>query len=250
MEYLLLTDETNITPTISGQFFIYGGLILPVSRLKSLSQEIENIRRQYRLADEAELKFDTNSRPRHITPAQHRDIKNAVIDVCVRSEARFVAYVVLHELARSRSRDNLVYWGVNSVLCAFERFLQPTDSSGICILDRVPSQSNFQFLKEKFQNGLQFPSGQFIKLQHVEAYAYSCIGASHASSATDIVLGAFRFCVNERIRMQVVQGILPRIAGMMWHKSEGGRITVREYGLLIRPRDVRSERLRRNDQRQ
>ncbi len=65
-------------------------------------------------------------------------------------------------------------------------------------------------------------------------------GTSHATSAIDIVLGAFRYCVNERERDIAPRRIFPLVADMMWHRRVGNRVDIHEYGLLLRPKNIES----------
>lgn len=245
MEYLLFTDETNRSPVQNATFFIYGGVFFPTDKLKELNNLVEEARLNNNYGPKDEFKFETNSRPEHVTREQHTAAKNTVINGCIRLGVKFVACLVLHNIASTRSDDMLIHWGANSVFCSFERFLQEEDSTGICIVDRLPFNSSFQYLKEKFQAGLTFPYGGNKKLEHIHIFAFSCIGASHACSAIDIVLGAFRYCINERERLQVARRLLPKIIKMMWHKRRNDRVIIKEYGLLIRPKEVKVEEYKR-----
>ena len=53
-------------------------------------------------------------------------------------DVRFLAYLVLHDIARNRSLEQLVRFGVNTVLSTFQRFLEREDEAGICLVDRLP----------------------------------------------------------------------------------------------------------------
>jgi hypothetical protein len=57
-------------------------------------------------------------------------------------------------------------------------------------------------------------------------------------SAADILLGAFRYCVNERERREAPLEMLPTIARMMWHRERNGKRLVRGRGLILRPMHV------------
>jgi len=67
---------------------------------------------------------------------------------------------------------------------------------GIAFLDRLPVKNACQYLKEKFQVGLELDGGGTLRLENVVAYASTCDGASHLASMADILLGSFRYCVN------------------------------------------------------
>ena len=110
MLYLLFTDETNLRPSTVSKFFIYGGVFFPADRLSEIHTLVENVRREYGFRPGDEFKFNTRSRPDHITLEQHRDAKRAVLNACAQLDVRFVACLVLHDIAISREGEELVGW--------------------------------------------------------------------------------------------------------------------------------------------
>ncbi len=135
--YLLMTDETNVQPTAQCRFFAYGGLIVPFERLCRLSARIEAIRIDcgYRRRDS--LKFDTHACPRNVTREAARDAKRRVILACIANDCLFIAYVVLHAIARNRPQRTLVEWAASHVIGKFNYFLTLQDSHGIVQVDRL-----------------------------------------------------------------------------------------------------------------
>lgn len=241
MEYLLFTDETNQRPAQDAKFFIYGGVFFPTNKLREVHNLVEAARLSNNFRPEDEFKFDTRSRPDHVTPNQHKTAKRAVLEGCMRVGVKFVACLVLHDIASRHTLKTLISWGANSVFYAFERFLEEEDTIGIAVVDRLPFKGDFQYLQKKFQVGLTFPWGRNRRLERIHLYGFSCVGTSHACSAIDIILGAFRYCVNKRDRVQAARNMLPRIVNMMWHKRENNRVKIDEYGLLFRPKTIRVE---------
>lgn len=77
-------------------------------------------------------------------------------------------------------------------------------------------------------------------MSHIIGYASTCDGASHISSVADIVLGSFRYCVNEEDKDIAGRELLPLVVRMMWHKRKGDEINVMEKGLTLRPREIRA----------
>lgn len=241
MVHVLFTDETNQRPGPHARFFIYGGAFLAADRLAELHDVVERARRVNGFRPRDELKFDTHSRPSHVTEAQHRAAKRIILEGSRDLGVRFVAYLTLHEIARQRGLAEVVGWGLNTVLAAFNRFLAQEDAHGICVVDRLPFDQGFQYLKDKFQVGLTFANGTNRRLDRVHLFAASSLGATHAMSAIDIILGAFRYCVNERRPgREVPQQLLTVIVSMMWHRQHGDRRVFREYGLFLRPKQVRN----------
>lgn len=239
--YFLYADETNTVSNSSVKFFIYGGLFFPVARLPEIHREVEQIRADYGFLPIDELKFDTRSRPHQVTQANHTSAKSEVLDAAVRLDAKFVACIVLHEIARKKTQDVLIGWGVNVVLGAFHRFLDREDGFGIVAMDRIQTKAQFGMLKEKFRQGLITPSGTRLIRDRIHSFSASAEGTSHAASVADIVLGAFRFCVNDR-QNAVCAVILPKVVRLLWSVPVNGHPRISNYGLLFRPENIRSER--------
>ena len=243
--YILFGDETDHNRNQKTTFFVYGALFVHVDSIQNIHDAIENIRRQFRFGAEDKLKFSTRSRPKHIDRKNHTELKQKVIEIAQRSGAVFCAQLTLHELAKNRKHDELVEWGANTILGAFDSFLQEKGDHGIAILDRMPVTDPYRYLREKFQVGLAFPNGSQKKLDRIVGLASTCDGASNISSVTDVVLGAFRYCVNEPTRDEAGRKMFPEVARLMWHKRTGSKIYLRERGILLRPKKIRKEEYQR-----
>ena len=74
-------------------------------------------------------------------------------------------------------------------------------------------------------------------------FATTCDGASHISSAVDIVLGTFRTIINKRKSepsRELSQSLLYEVAQMMYTGvTQDGQRMLREHGLIFRPRQYR-----------
>jgi hypothetical protein len=165
--YVLLTDETNQQPSERARFFIYGGVFFPAAAVPDLYDLARDVRAEagYQRADE--FKFDTRSRPEHVTRQQQTEAKRRVLEGCAELDVRFIAYLVLHDIARHRSLEQLVRFGVNTVLSTFQKFLGHEDESGICLVDRLPYRHGHQSLGEIFQQGLKMPNNRRRVLDRV-----------------------------------------------------------------------------------
>lgn len=51
----------------------------------------------------------------------------------------------------------------------------------------------------------------------------------------DIVLGAFRYCINAPRKEEAAREMLGSVVGMMWGRKVDGKIEVRGRGLILRP---------------
>lgn len=126
----------------------------------------------------------------------------------------------------------------NDVLEVFnDKFLPEVNSEGIAVMDRLPNQAGYPLLQSKFQ---QAGYDGARKFDRVVLFASTCDGASHVSSAVDIVLGAFRWVVNSKDKEEQRtngEGMMRSVAKMMYSetRADDARM-IRGRGLLIRPR--------------
>jgi hypothetical protein len=230
---LLLTDETNLTPSGKAEFFVTGGLVFPVEGLSALHAEISRIRMDCGYKPKDHLKFNTHARPSHVSQAKCTLAKNAVIDACARLKCRFIAYVVLHKIVGKN--EKYIQWGLDAVIRSFDLYLQEKGENGIVIFDRPPIPKPHEYFIEKFSEGLKFPgTGGRVDLDRIKLFGSSCSNASHGSAAVDIVLGSFRYAINERNK-PAAGLLMKKVVPMMWGERDGADYNVNEKGLILRP---------------
>ena len=234
--YFLFTDETNKESSGKAKFFIYGGVYVPIERMKELHDLVESIRQKAGYEPEDEFKFAPSTKPESVSKDRFTKAKGDLLVGCSKLGIKFSAYLVHHHIARRREISDLVKWGANTIISVFDRFLEEEKTFGFCILDRLPFEGDYGYLKEKFQIGLIFQGGKTQRLNRILAYSASCEGATHAISAIDIILGSFRYCVNEKEKDIVPRKMFPVIASMMWHKKIGNTSYLQERGLIFRPK--------------
>ena len=110
---------------------------------------------------------------------------------------------------------------------------------GYAVLDKIPVEHPYRYLKEKFQVGNTFPDGSTIRLDRVLGFGHAVDGSSHMCSVSDILLGAFRYCVNEADNKDAGKAMFPVLMSMMWKGQRDGKTTVGDYGLCFRPATVK-----------
>lgn len=233
--HLLLTDETNTRPTSGILFFIYGGLLFPVEVLCQLDDRIAGIRDQTGFRPGDELKFNSATRPAYVTVSDHARAKDAVIRLCIELGCKFIAHVIHHGIIKNQDLDQQVEWAANLVIGRFHTYLAQANDSGICIVDNLPSKKQFRYLSEKFVVGLCLPTGRTVPLPRIKLYASTCINASHANSAMDIVLGTFRYCINNPSNVKAARVMMTNVLEIMWHRKEGNTYHVLDRGLIVKP---------------
>lgn len=233
--YILFCDETNLQPAAKARFFAFGGLIVHLDKLPELHSRVEAIRRKYRYGPGDKFKFDTNARPKHLSPDEGASAKGELVEACRAAGCVFIVSVIHHDLAEGSTREQLVGFGANTVIGRFHQYLLANNAHGIVIVDRLPMDKDYQYLTEKFSVGLTFPDGKSIRLPRICLVASSCIGASHGISAVDVVLGAFRYCINDPKSPELARELLVQVTRLLWHERHGDVIQVGGRGLIMRP---------------
>ena len=151
---------------------------------------------------------------------------------------KFCACVISHALARNQSHDDLVPFGANTVLGKFSAFLSENRSYGCVVLDNIPVKQPFVYLKEKFQTGLTFPDSPPIRLDRSLEFSQASDGTCHLYSVADVMLGSFRYCVNEPDNEEAGKAMFPALRSMMWYRERNGKKDVSDCGLVLRPTNV------------
>jgi len=233
--HLLFTDETNRTAKESKgvEFFIYGGLAIPGSSAQQLHQEIERIRNTHGFRSTDPLKFSRAEIPKRISKDTHTAAKKAVIRACEQAEATFFVSVCHHKIARSQGFAKTLEMNANTVIGTFNSFIRIAGDCGVVLADRTDEGKPFDYLRERFQIGLKMQDGRSHRLDKVVALGQTCDGASHFSSATDVVLGSFRY---HREHDRAANALLPGVVRLLWKSSDG---TATGYGLNYRPVNIR-----------
>lgn len=239
--YVLFTDETNLQAKDAVRFFSYGGLIVPMENVPQLHEKIAAIRKKYKYNPKDKLKFDTNARPKHVTVEEAANAKREVIQACIECECLFIAYVVLHAIAAKKAPSEIIMWGANTVIGKFNYFLECEDKHGIVAMDRLPDGVEFDYLSEKFTDGLAIGDEGATPLDRIALFSSTCINASHLSSAMDIVLGAWRYCINSPKNKAAAKEMITDIARLIWCERHGEELDVLELGLIFRPKDIKFE---------
>jgi hypothetical protein len=236
--FLLFGDEADSDRGRGQKFFVYGAVFIPTNSVQALHAAVEKARTDAGLKLTDSLKFASRTKPTAMAAGAHRALKKEVMRLAREvGNAKFCSYVMLHELARNQEQNELIQWGANSVLGKFNEFLEESKSHGYALLDRMPVGNSYVYLKEKFQIGNSFKDKQ-IRLDRILGFGHVCDGSSHMCSVADVMLGAFRYCVNEPDNIEAGKEMFPVLMSMMWKRESGGKTYVNNCGLLLRPRTV------------
>lgn len=240
--HLLFTDETNLPADPNAKFFAYGGLIVPADQMVPLDGLIAAARKQAGYQPNDELKFETHARPKAVSVDACSTAKHAVVQACIDCGCKFIVYVVLHAIAKNTPQKELISWGADHVIGKFNFFLSQNASHGIVVVDRLPGAAEFSYLSTKFTEGLKFKGEDSVPLDRVKLFASSCCNASHISSAMDIVLGSFRYCINQPKNIDAAKTMMANVTRLIWHRRDGDTIHALELGLIFRPKEIKLEK--------
>ncbi len=239
--HVLFADETNTEPTRDVEFFIYGGIVLSAEQVPEVHEGVRNIRSKLGLQHKEPLKFA--GRPNRITADKHLEAKRSVLELLREVEAQFIAYCVHHDVARGVSVGKRNEYALNTVLWGFHRFLVHEKDYGLVVLDQLRPQERY-VVSRLNADGLEMFDGNVVPMPRLTGIATAHVEWSHCLSACDVLLGAFRYCVNKPNTDASVE-MFPTVAPLLWHRADSsGRHSVREYGLFLRPKDVKAPRIK------
>lgn len=238
--YIMFADEADYVQGNNDIFFVYGSVFINVNQLSGLQAVIARIRRDAGFKDTESFKFKTKSRPENITREVHTAAKQKLLKAAHEKGVVFASYAILHALGHNQHRDDLVKFGANTILARFNQFLRERRTYGIAFFDRMPIAQEHAYFRQKFQLGLEFPHKPNQPLDRILSYSSTCDGASHFSSLADIIVGSFRYCVNEPDGVAAATQIWPEVAKLFWGRDDSNTKTkyVRNLGLTLSPADV------------
>jgi hypothetical protein len=222
--YLMYGDEADHTQG-DKDFIVCGAIFIDAERAKALHDAVNQARRDTGFASTDSLKSGTNTKPDDCSPKTHTDLKNRVLELAEQHGVIFAGYVCSHAIAKGApgktsqaKQETAVQWGFNELLKLFNDFLVYSQTFGLVILDRRSPDAQFTYMQKKFQVGLEYQASR-RRLGNIISYSLTCDGCSHLSSVADIVIGAFRYCVNEPNNEAVGGRIYPLVAALMWKRN-------------------------------
>lgn len=240
--HYFVTDETN-NAFVPSKFFIYGGLVLTNEQFVQVHDEVGQVRIEagYRRGDS--FKFHTRARPAHVSLDDAKAAKKSVVDALERLGVRMIVYVILHDISQGQTDAVRTNWALNTVTWAYHRLLAREGATGIVLMDRADVQHTHEVTL--FQHGIEPAPGNFVPVDdRILLFGMTSDGASNVSSAVDIALGGFRYCVNAAVgdgSQVVATDIFPPLAKIIWGIDVNGTKYLRNYGFHAMPKtEIRS----------
>lgn len=239
--HLFYCDETNLEER-SGDFLIYGGIVVEAEAALKLSKAVDDLRTRHKVPEDYRFKF--NPGPKGFSHEQFISLKQELIEITAAHGAKLVVYLILHDIASSPdvARRN----GINTVCYHFQCILERTGGPGLVLLDRFNDEGNAieAHLRDKFSTGITgLPYTPKLRLESILGFHYSAIGQSHFPTIVDVVLGSLRFALNVKTRGQAeLEGsaltLLGLISPLLWRSEEGKPVP--ELGLQFSPKTVKA----------
>ena len=240
MQYWFLGDETN-TQAKPGEFFVVGGLVFPLAAIDDIHADMAAIREDRGYGPGDSLKFDTRARPKHVSQDDATDAKRATIEALSSRGVQMFTYVILQDIAGAQSEKVRMEWALNSLALAYDRFLHVDGATGAFMMDRDDSQH--KHLASMFQDGLTMKRGARELSERIKFFGMTSNNASHLSSAVDVALGGFRYCVNHCVNgtgnEDVARTIFSPLAQLMYGVTTKTGRYIWDYGYLELPKPVK-----------
>lgn len=213
---------------------MYGGLIVPDEKISEIDEDIRRIRSENGYLNSDSLKFDTRTRPENVSIENFSAVKNSIVELAISKGCILLLYVVHHEIAKSRGLSTTIKWGADHIISKFHKFLEVKVEDGIVIVDRLSDTSEYGLFIEKFTTGLIY-ADKTVPLNKIKLFASSCDNASHLSSLADIVIGSFRYCINDPANFSAAKNMMGKLVKLIWATREGEKLFPFEKGLTFRP---------------
>jgi hypothetical protein len=239
--HLLYCDESNMENR-SGEFLLYGGVIVPPANARPLAEDIAAIRVRAMIPVTERVKFAPT--PAGISHADYIAVKQGIIAAAIKHEAIFIAYAVLHDLANDPEKARM--FGINTLCTHFNWILNRLGGPGLVLIDRINNPGNpvDELLREKAAIGVTgLPYTASMKLENIVGFHYASIGQSQFTSLSDILVSSLRFAINAHCRKAEGNRVsaleILRLLSPLFFREKGST-KVSELGFAFRPQSVKA----------
>ena len=206
--YILAIDESNTTRhTPYAKFFVVGGLLINTSKLKPIMDGINSILTKNTFTSADELKYSNAKYPKEIKDNNVicNQIRNEVVDFIITSESTLFLYLVSHAIIErkkqnSKKQNNClisenIEFGINTILSKVNQLLQSKNEICLVLIDK--HQNLETFVDNKLLDGLHIPLNQHFEIRdNIISISTAASHGSFVITAVDMVIGAFRFAIN------------------------------------------------------
>ncbi len=240
--FLMYADEADQDG--QREFLVYAAVFFPSDRVLEVCKGISELRLKYGFTASDPLKFSTGTKPESVSREDHTSIKSDVLKLAAKLGCKTCCYVIPHAIARGQPHENRLKYGVNTLLIKFDQFLRESGNlPGTATFDRTEDYPQAAHLREISESGVNLENGSKRNLEYVVSLGTTQNGMSHLNSVTDIVVGSFRWVINEPDKDKVGAKLLAQLSNLLWGAiNDKGELVVQERGLVIRPKVIRSQK--------
>lgn len=240
--YLYFTDETNTTSNKRLEFFMYGGIIAHERTVLKLVKDLHRIKEDHDIPRDVPVRWKNEYKKKEITSEdKFRILKNDVLDVFTKSEAKIVLSLSPHDFYHTvkikgnhsipkinPEKECRTYeYALNTCLQKFNEFLGQEDEVGCVFADEFGSKKLKQHLNkhcfDAFHDGTKYSSLKRIIYPVIQLDS----DYSQVHQINDVVLGSIQYSLKE-----IQYNFLPKLKHNFW--CSNGKIN--NHGVNIYPK--------------
>lgn len=250
----LIADESNIVSDHKFQFFVYGGIVVDESEVKSLSVDLLKLKESMGIPKERPIKWNNVNWQKKgmIDVDKFLSIKDAILEMVKKSKCKILVYLTFQDFYHENKiidflktkkvinqgkKQQTHEWALNSILAIFNDFLIQVDDLGVVFVDEFCDDIKKHMIKHSFNI---FPLGVKNNLTKIICPVLHINNEyCQLHQINDVVLGA----ITQSMREMSVN-FLPTIKDNFWMKKEGDYSTIIDKGVNIYPKNIKSYVLR------
>lgn len=236
--FLMFADEAD--QDASKEFIVHGAVFIPASKAVDIKSEVRRLKIDVGYPVETPVKSSPRSCPKNVSREDHASLKNAILTLAESTGCKATLYVVPSSIAKKQELATRLEWATNALCYNFEKFLKESKAhGGLVHFDSTTDFKQTQHLANIQTGGLSFPSGAY-QLSSVVGLNTTSEHQSELSALSDIVVGSYRFVVNEPDKDKVGALLWKLLAPLLWGKKDAKDVLqVQDRGFVTYPRDIK-----------
>jgi hypothetical protein len=208
MTHLLFCDETTIKRENGENFFLYGGLVVSPDQFEKVCDLVAEVRSDLGLRPDEPLKFSPKTCPPRIARTDWTAAKDRLLRGLSGLKLKFIGIYILESIASS---DEKTHWAIDALCVQFDEILESAKARGAVIVDHTRDVQRADMVD--IASGAVAVSVFLNELPRIGGIGSAHVEAMLPLQATDVVLGAYRYCF-EHPKHDVCVDIWRSIAGL------------------------------------
>jgi hypothetical protein len=232
MDYLCFLDESESDAGVQDRFFVFGGTLVPITKVGKLHDGIMRIRESAQFPPEVAFKWNMDRIP-GVSQRTIDAAKSQVPPLAAECQVELFVSPVLRAIAVEKKRIGEAHkFGANTVLKAIGEALEERGERALFLADRLPLASDkaYEFLGTKMAKGIGKPNSA-TSLHRSVGFGFVDAHSTRIASVLDVSLGLFTKCLNDAGSAPWIDSAR-RVCALL-SKDRTGQVM--ERGLLARP---------------